>query len=259
MFSLLIVDDEPFITDSLCSMLHKDEDIRSCCEIYRAYNAYEAQFLVENENIDLIMSDVNMPGLDGIGLRNQLLAQGRSCAFIFISGFSDFDNIYQAMKVPNTRFLLKSEPDEVILDAIKEQLTLLKNDDHRELVQTQDPEKKDDFDGGLLPGPADIRLIRKIDDFLKKHLRDEGCLTAVADYIGVSPAYLSRLYKQLTGINFSRRVCQLKIEYAQQLLRETNKKVYEISNEVGFVSSSAFVYFFKKNTGVTPQQYRSQH
>jgi len=243
MYELLIVDDEPLITDSLCTLLKRNEYIRNNCEIHKAYNAYEAQFLVGNECIDLIISDVNMPDMDGITFRNKLISEKIECAFVFISGYSDFDNIYRAMKIPNTIFLLKSELDEEIIKVVLEQLKLISKN------------KKEEKATGEI---SDVKIIREIDEFLYTHLKNEGCLIAVADYVSMSPAYLSRLYKQLTGVNFSKRVCQIKIERSQYYLKETKMKVYEISQEVGFISSSAFVYFFKKNTGMTPQQYRNQ-
>lgn len=253
MFEVLVVDDEPIIADSLYCLLLRDDFIKKNCEVHKAYNAFEAQFIVENEGIDLVLSDVNMPNLDGISFRNKLLAEGKECSFIFISGYSDFNNIYLAMKIPDTRFLLKSEPDEVIIKAVIEQLSLLQS------KQSNKKDKEPEIQEDTMTKSAKNKFVKEIDDFLTNHLKDEACLKAVADFVNMSPPYLSRLYKELTGVNFSNRLCQLKIDKAKYYLSNTKKKVYEISSEVGFVAPSAFVYFFKKNTGMTPQQYRNQY
>lgn len=252
MFGILVVDDEPIIADSLCQLLSNNEIIQKNCEIHKAYNAFEAQFIVENEGIELVLSDVNMPDLDGIEFRNRLISEDKDCYFIFISGYSDFNNIYNAMKFPNTRFILKSESDDVIIDAVLEQLqSILKKNKNTEINEDILLENGE-------PGSGKKHLIEKIDEFLADHLDNEACLTSVADYVHMSPPHLSRIYKQITGINFSNKVYQMKIDKAKQILRDTNKKVYEISEEVGFISASAFVYFFKKKTGMTPQQYRNK-
>lgn len=250
MIGLLVIDDEPMIADSLFMLLKKDAYINEHCQMHKAYNAIEAEFIIDNEDIDIILSDVNMPNTDGISLRNKLLDSGKKCSFIFISGYSDFNNIYKAMKIPGTRFLLKSEPDEVILTAVTEEINeYLKSNKEKEII---------DLTQNIVDKGGYQRFIKKIDQYLSEHLDNEACLKSAADYMNISSQYLSKIYKQLTGQNFSDRLIQLKIERAKQLLQTSEEKIYEISRQVGYSSSSAFVYFFKKHTGMTPQQFRNR-
>ncbi len=238
MYTVLVIDDEPLIADSLAKLLADSPRINNRCCVYKAYNTYEASFIIQNENIDLIISDVKMSGMDGITFRNSLIEQYPDIRFLFISGYPDFDNIYNAMKYPGTRFLLKSEDDDVILKNVTE------------LIDTLPPQNA--------CVTTDEHFARKVYDFVEQHLEYEGCLSAVADYMRMNPSYLSRLYKKVTGENFSKMVCRLKIEKAKQLLSDTRERISDIGNAVGFVTPSSFAYFFKKNVGVTPKQYRNQ-
>lgn len=72
----------------------------------------------------------------------------------------------------------------------------------------------------------------------------------------LNPVYLFRAYKQLTGQNLSRYISDRRIEKARGLLSDSSLKISEISCQVGYESPAHFSRIFKKNTGMTPQEYR---
>ena len=63
----------------------------------------------------------------------------------------------------------------------------------------------------------------------------------------------------MTGRNLSEYICDKKIEKAKRQLRQTNMKIQDIGNDLGYSSSSNFIRFFKKYTLQTPQEYRDGH
>ena len=69
--------------------------------------------------------------------------------------------------------------------------------------------------------------------------------------------YISSIFKQSTGINFSTYVEQVRIQKAQELLRESSLKTKEISEMVGDTSSNSFCRAFKRVTGMNPTDYRN--
>ena len=69
--------------------------------------------------------------------------------------------------------------------------------------------------------------------------------------------YISSIFKQSTGINFSTYVEQVRIQNAQELLRESSLKTKEISEMVGYTSSNSFCRAFKRVTGMNPTDYRN--
>ncbi len=73
----------------------------------------------------------------------------------------------------------------------------------------------------------------------------------------MTPAYLSKLYKKETGYSVLYTLNATRIEAAKQLLEETELSVNEISGRVGYLYSNAFIRFFKKQTGITPGQYKA--
>ncbi len=82
-------------------------------------------------------------------------------------------------------------------------------------------------------------------------------LKTVADAVGLSPAYLSGLFKKEVGKNLSDYLTDVRIETAKKLLSCTSKMVYEVAYEVGFHDYKYFSQIFKKNTGLTPRQFQN--
>jgi len=73
----------------------------------------------------------------------------------------------------------------------------------------------------------------------------------------MTPAYLSKLYKQETGNTILYALNKARIDASKQLLEESNLSINEISEKVGYLYSNAFIRFFKNQTGLTPGQYKS--
>ncbi|SFF41655.1 two-component system, response regulator YesN [Paenibacillus algorifonticola] len=105
---------------------------------------------------------------------------------------------------------------------------------------------------------SDNFIVRKSKAFIDKHLLEDLTLTKVAESIHVSQSYLSRIFQKEIGESFSEYVIRHKIEHAQQLLRTTNRKVYDISAAIGYMNPHYFSKLFKERTGVSPLEYRNQ-
>ena len=71
---------------------------------------------------------------------------------------------------------------------------------------------------------------------------------------GFNPSYLSRFYRINTGKKLSDRIDEAKLQHAKKLIAQ-GELVKNVAERTGFASLSAFILFFKRNTGVTPRQY----
>jgi two-component system response regulator YesN len=84
----------------------------------------------------------------------------------------------------------------------------------------------------------------------------QASLQYVADYVSLHPAYVTKLFKQCTGISVSEFILNKKLEQAVSWLRDSELKVYEISAQLGYSNSQYFIKVFKEKFGITPQEYR---
>ncbi|MFC5704094.1 response regulator [Cohnella faecalis] len=103
---------------------------------------------------------------------------------------------------------------------------------------------------------ARSQYVRTIKEFIDKNLHLDVSLRALADRVNLHPTHLSKIYKLETGEGISDYVSVLRMERACHLLRTTDKKVYEISAEIGYLDPAYFIKVFKRQFGVTPQDYR---
>lgn len=98
--------------------------------------------------------------------------------------------------------------------------------------------------------------IFKAQKYVLSHLDQKISLKDVSEFLHFNTSYFSRMYKKETGESFIEYVTRVKMEKAQELLENTTKSVEQISIELGFDSKSYFLKTFKKNTGLSPQEYK---
>lgn len=118
MYHLLIVDDEPWILEGLYEMI-----IRCYGEwfwVYKAGSAHDALKLCDEINIDLIMTDICMPEMDGLEMARRIQSKWPDCMVIFLTGHNDFSYAKQAVGVRTIRYVLKLDGDEEIQKAVEE-------------------------------------------------------------------------------------------------------------------------------------------
>lgn len=95
-----------------------------------------------------------------------------------------------------------------------------------------------------------------LQQYIQENLHGDLSLTSLAGVVYLNPSYMSRLYKQLTGIKITDYINSVRIETAKKILCEGEHRIQDIAARVGFDSASYFSVFFKRITGMTPQEYR---
>ncbi|WP_313638260.1 helix-turn-helix domain-containing protein, partial [Paenibacillus sp.] len=100
-------------------------------------------------------------------------------------------------------------------------------------------------------------LISAITEMIETEYDRELYLESISDRLGVSPKYVSRIFKEKTGMNITQYVNMVRVNRAKQLLSETDLAISEIADKVGIYSRTTFLRIFKKTEGVTPQSYRN--
>jgi len=99
-------------------------------------------------------------------------------------------------------------------------------------------------------------LVAKVNEYITAHLEGDLSLTAIADAVHFHPVYLSRIYKENAGVSMSDYIASQRLDCACTLLRTTSTAIAAIARETGFTSSNYFSRWFRKKTGMTPQEYR---
>jgi YesN/AraC family two-component response regulator len=101
-------------------------------------------------------------------------------------------------------------------------------------------------------------VITKAKEFIASHQTEDLTLSQVAKAVNTSTFYFCKMFKKVTGLNFTDYVSRLRVERARNLLLNKNLRVSEIAYEVGFQSLTHFNRVFKRILGVSPTQYRAK-
>lgn len=101
-----------------------------------------------------------------------------------------------------------------------------------------------------------VRPVRQAKQYIHNHYQEQITLEDVSEYVGLTPAYFSVMFKKETEIGFAKYLINERIEGAKDLLRETNLSVADICRKVGYNDAKHFTRLFEKNVGVKPAVYR---
>lgn len=169
--NLLIVDDEYEILMWLEEMFRYE--FEPAIDVYTAASAYDALALLNQMKFDVVLTDIRMPGMDGIELFQKIKSNWPRCKTIFLTGYPNFEDMYQIINHKDVRYMLKSEDDEIIMQTVRMVLTELQEEMEQEVQREkrrQDMEKvgkwiRKEFIGRLIKG--ELALLDK-DEFSRQ-------------------------------------------------------------------------------------------
>lgn len=116
MYKLLIADDEKLIRDAIVELIDwesLDIQITASCK-----NGMEALDAIMDTAPDIVMTDIRMPGLDGLDLIEKIRSLDSHIQFIILTGFPEFDYARRALKYGVREYLLKPISEEAIIEAV---------------------------------------------------------------------------------------------------------------------------------------------
>ncbi|MCU6794123.1 helix-turn-helix domain-containing protein [Paenibacillus sp. WQ 127069] len=106
-------------------------------------------------------------------------------------------------------------------------------------------------------GQRSGNLVSLIEKYIQEHYTQDLGLEQIADEMGVSVKYVSRVFKDKTGVYLTDYINQVRIEKAKELLTRTEMKVNDIAESIGIHSRTTFLRVFKKVEGISPNEYRT--
>ena len=229
MAGVLVLDDEKWIARGICKTLEKHFNFNPLIE---CSDGFEAIRILEGHNIDIVISDIKMPGLDGISFIEKASALHTGISFILISGHNDFTYARKAIRLGVCDYILKPIDEDDLIEAIKKVLS-----------RAEDPE------GNI--------FINRAKHYIDKNYMEDLTLDHVAEHVALSPMYLSHLFSKVEGKSYKRYLSEMRMYNAKKLLKNSSLKVYEISRKVGYNDYRHFCKRFSELCGVSPNQYRN--
>jgi len=116
MYRLLIVDNEEYVVNGLVELFGPDR--HPDLETTGAYSAAEALNAMMTTRMDIVITDIRMPGMTGLELQKIIASRWPYCKVIILSGYNDFEYAQEAIRGGSVNYILKTETDDVIVEAV---------------------------------------------------------------------------------------------------------------------------------------------
>jgi YesN/AraC family two-component response regulator len=223
--------------------------------------------------VDVVLTDIRMPVLDGIELAMELKLSCPGTKVVLLSAFEDFEYARRGISCGVYGYILKSEGEEEIeryFTRMRQSLDeeRLSARDRRDVPQSSLGELEARESASLrlegaereipAPGPRATKLVRDAIECMKSGYQGTVSLESVAAKLKVHPAHLSRVFSRDYGKTFTCVLAEIRIEAAKALLADGRYRIYEVADLVGFEKAKYFSELFKKMSGYTPHEYRER-
>lgn len=134
MYRLLIVDDEPVIVNGLVQLFQEHAQLE--LDVCKAYSAKEALEIAMRVKLDILVSDIRMPHKNGLQLIDEITYYWPHCRIIFLTGYSEFDYVHEALRKNVDNYILKTEGIDPIFQAVQEASSKL-DEENRHRIQAE--------------------------------------------------------------------------------------------------------------------------
>lgn len=239
--NVLIVDDQADVVQGMVGGVHWE----SCGidGVYTAGSATEARSVITNHIIHIILCDIEMPGENGLELMAWVHANYPETVCICLTCHADFSYAQQAIRLECMAYILQPAPYEEIEDNIRAAIGRFRE---RTLASPVRPE----------PQVQEEPPIERVKAYIRRHLHQNITRSELASHVWLNEDYLSRLFKKETGKKLSDYILDERIGQAKSLLARTDLSISVIALKCGFNDSTYFSYVFKKQTAMTPVDFR---
>lgn len=244
MWKVMIADDEAYIREVMQNLVPWEK--LGCRLVYVAENGSDLIDRLEMNRPDIVVTDVKMPKTDGLMVCRHIHETCPEVQVILLSAYSEFEYARMGIKYDVCGYVLKTDIFDELPLAVEKAIHNLEKQ-QTEVLNTLKEE-----------GRGSEPLIQQMENYISQWYTKKITLVDMAEALHANPSYLSRLYKMKKGENLFDNINRRRLEKAKEYMVDTDMKVYQISDAVGFEDTGYFSRAFKKYTGLTPKEFRSR-
>lgn len=239
MYKLIIIDDEPKIVEGM-GQLFPWESIGF--EVAGQFTAARPalEYLAAHP-VDVVLTDIEMPDMTGLELTERL-KEYPAVQTVLFSSYSNYEYFRTAIQNGVVDYLMKPVAYAALLDCFAKVRDKL---DARRPAAAAPTPPKDYYE----------QIVYDVMEYLRQNYRNASLEEAAAK-VNLSPAYLSRIFKEKSGGNFSDLLLQIRMEKACEMLADLQYKSYDIAYYIGYDNPKNFSRAFKAYYHCTPSEYR---
>jgi DNA-binding response OmpR family regulator len=244
--SILIIDDNEDMLEFLSVVLG------DTYKLYLAANGEIAQTILDSEVINLIVSDIMMPGIDGFELCRRIKSNVEYChiPIILLTSKNTYAAHIEGLEVGADAYIQKPFSSELLQVQIA---NLLKN---RRKIKDHFASSPFDDVGVMAHSKTDEAFLRKLDEYIRLNIKDPNIdIDMLAEHMFMSRTTFYRKIKSLSSLSPKELIDITRLKKAASLIAENEFSLFEISKKVGYSSQSLFTRNFQKYFKMTPVAY----
>ena len=215
----------------------------------RASHSAEARSIFDKHPFSLVLINMKHSQSDGLQLCEQIRQRSR-VPIILLGGSPDYTLVRQALIYQVSDYLaepVQSSQLTASLQNVSRELANWTASDAHPLLSAPSRER------GTQPSVVEIVM-----NYVQAELHQNITLKKISDALHFNCAYLGRKFKNEENMSFNEYLLQQRMEKAKRLLEQTDMRIYEIANEVGYSELDWFYKKFKEYTGISANEYRKQ-
>ena len=234
MYRVVIIDDNKLIADALAAFPIWEEN---GCEVAAVcYDSMEGKRAIETLLPDIIITDIRMPGLDGLDLIDTVRGVVPHMRVIFVSAYDNFEYAQRALRMGAQDYLLKPFSREAIAQAVAGAVCHL--DQHGASREKESP------------------LLKPIIEYISARIDRHVTAEEVARTFYMSTSRLDKLIQKEYGKGFQKLYISLHMNRAKELLLDVRNNIEDIAQKVGYKNYASFYRAFTREFSMSPTEYR---
>lgn len=242
MQKIIICDDEITIRTGLMELIGKHYP--KLVIAGAASNGYEAVQLILDHHPDVVLMDINMPGLSGLEVMEKTGIQSPQTKFIVLSGYSEFEYAQKAIRLKVFDYLLKPVDRRKLLETVGQALNLSLQEEIAAAKSAPETETS--------LGSDAVQYV------YRNYRNPDLSLSMISETLHVSSSYLSRIMRKETGMSFSEFLTKVRMETAISILNSCPEiSMLKVSEDTGYRNQHYFCKVFRQYTGQTSTEYRN--
>lgn len=243
-YTILIADDEELERKAL--RLFLESSSLPYASIDEAANGQQVLELCREKQIDIIILDIRMPVLSGLETLEELRSEGNNAKVIISTAFNMFEYAVRALQSGASDFLVKPVDEQIFLQSVAKVMDRLSEEDGKakqKAFQTEDGSAQE--------------TVRQICSYIASNYSKRIGLEEIAADCGYSRFHINKIFRSQMDTTVVDYLIHYRMEKAKELLAHTKESVKNIAMLTGYSDPNYFNWTFRKQTGLSPLQYRA--
>ncbi|MEM1484510.1 response regulator [Oscillospiraceae bacterium PP1C4] len=254
MYSVILVEDEDIIRKGIKHSVPWEE--HNCTVIGEAQNGVEGKKLIQTLNPNIVITDINMPVMDGLQMIAETKCQNDYVA-ILLTGYSDFEYAKEAIKNGVSDYMLKplnmEEMTETLDRAVLEckNISILRNQN-----ESVGEWKSISLFNDMEVNEPSTPVVNRILELIAENYTKKITLSDLSEKLHYSDRYINQKFQKVLGTTVIEYLNRYRIQKALSLLQNDQIPISDIGWECGIGDYKYFNHVFKKYIGCSPKEYK---